>query len=293
MSLLRFPRSLAFPSILILSCAAIAQQPSLIHLDAPDMPEPDRQHLLQTLEAGPPCSPNELISKAAWIAHDMGYFRASAQAASHGPTSAAAGELTIAVTAGPQYHVAKIIFEGNQALTAEQLKADLALSPGDLFRISLIGKTLERIRQSYARAGYINQVTSPGLKTDERTHLIDLDLQIEEGHPFTFGTVSVTGSESHPGAVRTLIESWKQFQGQPFNPDTLDKWLEQNKAQCPACTRSRDLTFTQNIKNSRVDLKLILPQPTGPASQSPQKDSNPHPVEPPSDKRHQGCEDRR
>ena len=247
--------------ILLLTSAAPAQQTLTIRLNAPALSESDRQHLLQTLQADPSGTQEELLEKARYIARDMGYFKATTQAPH--PESTPDG-ITVNLDAGPEYHLGPFTFSGNHALTSEQLEPSLALHPGDVVRYSQIGKTLENLRQTCARAGYINEITSPGVRIDERGRIICFDLYIDEGRPFTLGALSVVGNESHPGNTGRLLESWKDLQGQLFNPDTLDRWLQENKAQCPDCNRSRDLIFAQDSKVNRVNVKIVMPKLTGP-----------------------------
>ena len=113
-------RTLVISSTLILGSAVHAQQRPVFHLEAPDLPQVDRQRLLQTLQAAPPCTLGELVSKAAWTARDMGYFKAKAQQTNPEHTSAPPGEITIALNAGQQFHAGHITLHGNHVMAADK-----------------------------------------------------------------------------------------------------------------------------------------------------------------------------
>jgi beta-lactamase regulating signal transducer with metallopeptidase domain len=150
-----------------------------IKLDVPGLPEPDRLSVLETLRKDTSCSANRLSEQALWMIHDLGYFKAALTPETI--TDASASAPTVAITLGAQYHFGGFIVHGNHTLTPQQVQAAYALHPGDLVTFTLIGKTLENLQKSYAQAGFKNEVTEPSAHVNEQTHLVTMELQVDEG----------------------------------------------------------------------------------------------------------------
>jgi outer membrane translocation and assembly module TamA len=208
----------------------------------------------------------ELQDRIRQATRDLGYFRSavSTPVLSNRKQINAISEsdVTVEISAGPQYHVGQIYFQDAQAFPESELESAFAMHPGDLFSPTTIGKGLEALRALYGTKGYIDFVVTPVLAIDESAHTISLHLDFDEGSVVRLGDLLLEGYEVHAGAATALRNSWTALKGERFDPRLLDRWLQANQKDCPGCIRERNMSFhPANLKPKTVDVLLSMQQP--------------------------------
>ena len=112
------------------------------------------------------------------------------------------------------------LWNGNAALSSEQLSTAFGLRTGDPAPQAKIDQGLDRVRKAYASRGYINaQVTDVTRTLDVRR--TNYQFTIREGQQYRMGVLSVAGLNAVD--TRSLRAKWTLAAGAVFD----DSYLEQ------------------------------------------------------------------
>ncbi len=129
--------------------------------------------------------------------------------------------------------VRRITFEGNHALTSDELKSALGTREGSLlsfltgagtYKQEVFQRDLLIIQSLYYNKGYINvRVGHPAVSLSADKKYIYINIPISEGEPYDFGKVGVSGKLLGQGQqVRPLLA---MHQGERFSSRLLQKTL--------------------------------------------------------------------
>ena len=104
-------------------------------------------------------------------------------------------DIFIPVEENALYRLAGIHFRGNKALTNNAaLRKLFPMKDGELFNTEMVRKGLKNLRDAYGEFGYINFTAVPDTKIDEDKHLITLDIDLDEGKPFSVRRIEFQGN---------------------------------------------------------------------------------------------------
>ena len=168
-------------------------------------------------------------------------------------------DIEIPVEEGARYRLGGITFKGNKAVTNTRvLRAQFALKDGDFFNRTAFGKGLEQLRKAYGALGYISFGASPVPRFDEAKKLIYLDIDIDEGKPYSISRIEFTGNTITRDKVirRELLVD----EGSVYNSQLVDlsllrlnqlSYFEPLKAE-------QDVETRQNTDDGTVDLLIKL-----------------------------------
>ncbi|HEY1986172.1 MAG TPA: POTRA domain-containing protein [Terracidiphilus sp.] len=261
-----------FTSVLILFatvCFAYAQEPQQ-PLDSPvevksltilstTLPEADRQRIIQAY-SGKSYAPEELRERVLQNLRDTGYYAARADDAQlsndRGGVASRSAHISIRVEPGARYRYGAIMFRGATVFAPEELRRQFAWKSGELYNATAIGKGLEKVRDLYLEKGYINLGVIPKPRLDEARHVVDMDLDIDEGRQASFGFLKLDGLEPVAGAGKALIASWKELEGKVYNPQSLKDWLARNSSGWPSDAAAR--VHTEYIAGSNRDVAVAV-----------------------------------
>ena len=122
----------------------------------------------------------------------------------------------VPVTPGSVYRWKEFHWAGNTLLSEFTLGALLGAKPGDLADGMKIEAAWDRVREEYARHGYLEASLDPVPAYDDQAHTVSYLVSIQEGPEYHFGKMVLTGIS--PAAERKLHAAW------PFTPgDVFDK----------------------------------------------------------------------
>jgi outer membrane protein assembly factor BamA len=194
-------------------------------------PPADLATIAASLEGGT-FALDELQDRVALKLHDEGYYFASAENPQLTHVQQAAGtetaDVALDVTAGTQYQMGKITFRGTKEFNDDKLRGLFPVAAGSLYSASGLATGLDKLKSLYEGQGFADVGAVPDVVVNEAQHSIDVIVQVEEGNPYTFGPLTITGSEPSAGAGKTLLAAWKQLEGKRYNPELLKKWLAAN-----------------------------------------------------------------
>ena len=168
-------------------------------------------------------------------------------------------DLLIPIEEGERYRLGGITFKGNKAFTnTRALRAQFQLKDGDWFNTGAFGKGLENLRKAYSAQGYINFTGTPTPRFDEAKHLIYLDIDIDEGKPYTISRIEFQGNTITRDKVirRELLVD----EGSVYNSQLVDlSLLRLNQLNYFETLKTeQDVETRQNNADNTVDLLLKL-----------------------------------
>ena len=125
--------------------------------------------------------------------HDTGHKGVHIRLLQSGPGKAV--DITMPIEEGDQYHLGKITFKNNKAISnTAALRSLFPLKDGDLFSRDKIAKGLEALRKAYGEYGYINFTPVPNTTFDDEKKLGFLEIDVDEGKQFYVRRIEFVGN---------------------------------------------------------------------------------------------------
>jgi outer membrane protein insertion porin family len=133
------------------------------------------------------------------------------------------------ITPGPVFRLQGVAWSGNAAFSAEALNSIAALPRGELANGMHIFAAWQRVRSEYGRVGYIEVKVEPEPAFDLDAATVRYTVKIAEGLQYRLGRLVITGL-SIP-AERRLLAAWRLQQGDIFNLQYFEEFLEKDARQ--------------------------------------------------------------
>ena len=137
----------------------------------------------------------------------------------------------VPVNPGAVYHWKGVEWSGNNVLSTITLTNSAGLKSGDVADGMAIEAGWDRVREEYGRRGYMQAKVEPAAAYDDAAHTVAYSVRIDEGKPFRFGSMIITGLSLN--AERILRESWPIPQGQLFDKVKFEEFLTKVQAHSP------------------------------------------------------------
>lgn len=129
----------------------------------------------------------------------------------------------VPVTPGAVYHWKGVEWKGNSLLSSITLTGDLGLIIGEVADGVALEAGWDRVREEYAHRGRLDARIEPVANYDDGAHTLSYVVQVEEGRPFQFGALTVTGLS--PNAEKRLREAWPVQPGEVFDKKVFEDFL--------------------------------------------------------------------
>src|SRR5262245_13391398 len=168
---------------------------------------------------------------------------------------------------GPKLHIDRIIIEGNQALTAKQIKDAMQtkervywIFPFSTVQRKVFDDDVDRILQLYSDNGYIQaRVESTEIIPDLAKAKVTLRIKLVEGPQFRTGTITVTGNEVL--STEEIMKLVRIKEGEVYNRGALrastraivDRYSEMGRARAEVDPRT-----VNDTTNLRVDVTIPI-----------------------------------
>jgi len=88
--------------------------------------------------------------------------------------------LTLKINEGNRYKIGDVTFNGNSAVSGEQMKKMIRVKKGQFFNQDEIDKTAKRILKSYYNEGYLRAAVEPRSYKEDIERVVNIDFFIEE-----------------------------------------------------------------------------------------------------------------
>jgi outer membrane protein assembly factor BamA len=129
----------------------------------------------------------------------------------------------VPVAAGEVYRWNEIHWTGNVLVSEFTLNALLGGKHGDVADGMQLEAAWDRIREEYARRGYLEAKIDPAPAYDDRAHTVSYSVRIQEGLQYHFGKMVLTGIS--PAAERKLLAAWPIAAGEIFDKAKFEELL--------------------------------------------------------------------
>jgi len=104
-------------------------------------------------------------------------------------------DIRVPIDEGERYRLGGVTFTGNTHVqNVKALRAQFPTKDGEWFNATAVGKGLDNLRKAYGGLGYINFTGVPTPRIDDAKHLVYLDIDIDEGKPFTVSRIEFQGN---------------------------------------------------------------------------------------------------
>jgi outer membrane protein insertion porin family len=167
-------------------------------------------------------------------------------------------DIHIGVVEGHKYKVGTIKFINNSFITNPVLLTQLlGLKTGDTMDVGKLRKGLEALHKFYGQYGYINFVASPDPVPDEKTHVVNITMDMQEGKPFYVRRIEFSGNTTTRDKVirRELLLD----EGSRFNSVAWDNSiLRLNQLGYFDTIAPSDATITQDTSGPEGEVDINL-----------------------------------
>jgi outer membrane protein assembly factor BamA len=134
----------------------------------------------------------------------------------------------VPVNPGAVYHCKGIEWTGNNALSTLTLTNTVGVKSGAVADGMAIEAGWDRVRDEYGKRGYMQAKVEPTATYDDTAHTVAYRVHVEEGKPFHFGSMVITGLSAN--AERRLRDAWPIPQGQLFDKASYEEFLTKLQA---------------------------------------------------------------
>lgn len=189
---------------------------------------------------------------------DRGYYRAKVHKLSFTSLDPLARPKLVIVEAdileGSRYKLTEIKFKGNHAFTDAQLRSAFPMKNGEFFQRSKIAEGLDKLRELYVSAGFIDFTTI----VDDRPlsdATVMLTLTTQEGPQYHLGKLEIFAQKELADELRA---QWQLPEGAVFNRAYLEDYVRANHALLPANFVPQDLQVVRDCPNATVQVRMLV-----------------------------------
>ena len=159
------------------------------------------------------------------------------------------------VTPGRVFSVTDVAWTGNSAVPRNQLQPLIHLFPGQPADAVRLGRDLESIAKLYRSRGYMTVRIKPEPLLDEEKNTVHYNLHVLEGDQYKMGDLELQGLDSQSTA--RLQEAWTLREGEPYNADYPNKFVEDSTRLLPAGVHwGISIHESVNAKDKSVDITI-------------------------------------
>lgn len=171
--------------------------------------------------------------------------------------------IIVPVDEGALYRLGEVQIRGAKLFSPAKIREMLDLKKGDIANGELIGEWLyERVGRAYSELGYIRFVAEPKptfhLESGSQNGVVDLTVEIDEGKPFTIGSIKFEGNGSISELLLSedmLVHSKEVFNEELFR---LSLKLISETGHFEAIDADKDVDYRVDEDRARVDITIRL-----------------------------------
>ena len=154
-------------------------------------------------------------------------------------------QLRIPVSEGRQFRTGDVTFEGNKIVAADVLGTLFTLKRGELYSQNIVRKGLEKAREIYGAAGYMEFTGFPDLRPrDTPQPFVDVVMRVTEGPQYLLNRITFTGNTTTRDSV--IRREMRLVEGGVFNTEALKYSVR----------RLNQLGFFKPLEGSAKDLQV-------------------------------------
>jgi outer membrane protein assembly factor BamA len=165
----------------------------------------------------------------------------------------------VPVTPGNVYLASGVDVKGNAAIGIDQIMPLLHLTPGQPANALRLLRDLEDLKKLYRSRGYMTVQVKPDPQFDDDKSTVRYELRILEGDLYKMGEVEILGLDTQ--AQAQMHAAWTLREGQPYNADYPQKFLENTRDLVPRGVQwDVSIHETPDAKDKTVDVEIRFKQ---------------------------------
>jgi outer membrane protein assembly factor BamA len=165
----------------------------------------------------------------------------------------------VPVTPGNVYLASGVDVKGNSAIGIDQIMPLLHLTPGQPANAVRLLRDLEVLSKLYRSRGYMTVQVKPDPQFDDDKSTVRYELRILEGDLYKMGEVEILGLDTQ--AQAQMHAAWTLREGQPYNADYPQKFLENTRDLVPRGVQwDISIHETPDAKDKTVDVEIRFKQ---------------------------------
>lgn len=133
-------------------------------------------------------------------------------------------DVVIEVEEGPAYTLDKAEWNGNEALSTNELESMLSMKSGDVANGLKVDNALKTIHTAYGKKGYISARAAAKESFDEAKRSVIYQISINEGPQYRMGDITITGASESD--ANKLKEKWKLKPGDVFDASYPTSYMD-------------------------------------------------------------------
>jgi len=158
--------------------------------------------------------------------YDQGYLDHKITAQTEFSGNGAHVYVVFVVEEGPQYRISEFVFTGQTKYTPEQLRAQLKVKEGEVYRKAKVERDARTLADRYRQQGYVDAEVrqSPKFTPEAEEPLVAVTFTIQEGGQFRIGQVEITGNDlTRDQAIRRILDEYGFTPGELYNAKIAPK----------------------------------------------------------------------
>ena len=159
---------------------------------------------------------------------------------------------------GPAYAWGGAIWRGNDLIPSATLDQLAELKPGEIADGMRVEGTWERVRDAYARRGYLDATVDPAPQFDDSGARVSYTVSIAEGPQYRMGKLVLSGLSAE--GERRLRAAWSIVPGAVFDREAYDQFLSTGVTQAfrglPIHYQKIGRFLQEDPKSGKVDVML-------------------------------------
>lgn len=161
---------------------------------------------------------------------ERGYLRATFGAPKAKPELSAECDkgvaLTLYIDEGPIYVWDKATWEGNTALSEQELSNALGMKPREIANGAKIDKGAFSVRKAYGRKGYLDLRVRSAPEFDDEKRSVTYHFRVEEGPQYKMGELFISGLSE--AAINNLRGRWRLLHGEVYDEGYLEEFIKKS-----------------------------------------------------------------
>ncbi len=168
--------------------------------------------------------------------------------------------ITIPVEEGDRFRVGKIDIEGNDTLSADELRKSIVTREKEIYNESQVRNDVLSLTEIYSKKGFAYADVSPNIKIKPETKTVDISMEIDKGNKVYVGEINIAGNiKTRDNVIR---REFRLKEGEQFDSEKLKRSKQ----------RINNLQFFEDVKidtqrGEKADLidivTTVTERPTG------------------------------
>ncbi|MEX2301805.1 MAG: translocation/assembly module TamB domain-containing protein, partial [Bryobacterales bacterium] len=167
-------------------------------------------------------APEKVIDFLGQLYRSEGYLNAKIdRPASRLDAGSATGRVVIPIQEGPQFHIAGLTFDGNEAIAVESLREAVVIPEDRVYRSEFLQDALIQIEEHYWRQGYNDVVVTFQPRRDDANAAVTIATKIDENQKQVVSSVSIEGT--HDTSENMVLTQLGLAPGDTLNFEQVSK----------------------------------------------------------------------